>query len=102
MSDPLRAIYFPDQTAFERHKTPGSFRLVPHEATALGRFDFICFCPCGCGDEDELQIGQEFKPGGNGASWRWNGSKTEPSLDPSVKRHCGWHGWLRDGYWVAC
>ncbi len=98
----IRAIYFPETASFERHKTPGSFRLEPHPALLPGQFDFIYFCPCGCGREAELRIGQEFKPGGDRPSWRWNGSHAEPTLDPSVNHVGHWHGWLRNGYWEDC
>ena len=98
----IRAIYFPDTAAFERHKTPGSFRLEPAGWQNNGLFDFIYFCPCGCGREGKLLIGYEFKPGGERPSWRWNGSRTEPTLDPSVNDEGHWHGWLRYGYWVVC
>ena len=98
----IRAIYFPDTAAFERHKTPGSFLLEAHGSGAPGLFDFIYFCPSGCGREGKLLIGYEFKPGGERPSWRWNGSRTEPTLDPSVNDEGHWHGWLRYGYWVAC
>lgn len=113
----IRAIHFPDVDSFERHKTPGSFRLEIHVDQSAnyaegksgwqingqpGLFDFIYFCPCGCGSEGELLIGQDFKPGGKGSSWRWNGSRTEPTLDPSVNHVGHWHGWLRNGYWEAC
>lgn len=119
----IRAIYFPEMGSFERHKTPGSFRLeayapVIHQSSNYDRgvdgwrlkgqpsvpglFDFIYFCPCGCGREGELLIGQEFKPGGDRPSWRWNGSRTEPTFDPSVNHKDHWHGWLRNGYWEVC
>jgi hypothetical protein len=97
----IRAIYFPDHLAeaFERHRTPGSFML--RTLGPAGLFDFRYFCPCGCGMPGELRIGENFKPGGDRPSWRWNGSKTEPTLDPSVNLVDHWHGWLRDGYWVV-
>ena len=55
----IRAIYFPDTAAFERHKTPGSFLLEAHGSGAPGLFDFIYFCPCGCGREGKLLIGYD-------------------------------------------
>lgn len=97
----IRAIYFPDREAFERHRTPGSFRLTPHGFDA-DLLDFTYFCPCSCGNEGELLIGRDFKPGGDRPGWRWNGSRTEPTLDPSVHHVGHWHGWLRNGYWEAC
>lgn len=40
-------------------------------------------------------------PLANGASWRWNGSETAPTLNPSLHLRIGgetvWHGWLRGG-----
>jgi hypothetical protein len=97
----IRAIHFPDhmREAFDRHRTPGSFML--ERLDAAGLFKLIYFCPCGCGMLSRLQIGESFKPGGDRPSWRWNGSKTEPTLDPSVNHVDHWHGWLRDGYWVV-
>jgi len=97
----IRAIYFPDymEKFFEQHRTPGAFMLEPFETAGL--FTFIYFCPCGCGRKGELPIGENFKPGGDRPSWRWNGSRTEPTFDPSVNHVDHWHGWLRNGYWVT-
>lgn len=95
----IRAIHYPEhQAAFwEDYRTPGSFRLVPRAETGL--FEFQYWCPCGCGQRGSLLVGQGHKPGGERPSWRWNGSATEPTLDPSVHHVGHWHGWLRDGYW---
>ncbi|WPY94690.1 DUF6527 family protein [Limimaricola variabilis] len=95
-----RAIWFRDRARFEACATPGSFRLEERETPGL--FEFVYFCPCGCGVEGRLLVGAGQKPGGPRPSWRWNGSATEPSLDPSVHHRGHWHGWLRDGYWEAC
>lgn len=49
-----------------------------------------------------INAGVAQKPGLS-PSWNWNGSVSEATLHPSVNRiDCGWHGWLRDGYWEAC
>ena len=98
----IRAIYFPDQAAFERHKTPGSFRLEPHRTGEAGLFAFEAFCPCGCGSQFALLASSDVKSAGDGSIFLWNGSKTEPTLNRSVYRFGHWHGWLRNGYWVAC
>lgn len=40
---------------------------------------------------------------GSGKSWKWNGSKESPTLEPSILVHeqldwnVGWHGFLQDG-----
>jgi hypothetical protein len=96
----LRALWYRDTEEFERHRNPGSFRLEAR-ATA-GLYDFFYFCPCGCGVERELLVGDGEKPGGTRPSWRWNGSRSEPTLNPSVNMQDHWHGWLRDGYWESC
>lgn len=59
-------------------------------------------CPCGCGDVASLRIGVE-KPA-ESPSWKWNGNREKPTLEPSVyaKATCGYHGWLRDGVWETC
>lgn len=96
----IRALYYPDThaAAFEANRHPGSFMLVPRNAPDL--FEFNYFCPCGCGVQGSLLIGNDHKPEGTRASWRWNGSLTEPTLDPSVHHVGHWHGWLRNGYWA--
>lgn len=60
------------------------------------------FCPCGCDGPSHIPVGKEVKPALT-PSWRWNGSLSEPTLAPSVHQMvCGWHGYLRDGYWEVC
>jgi hypothetical protein len=95
----IRAIFNPDAERWRHFGSPGSFILIPRETPGL--LEFRYFCPCGCGAENGLLIGDGFKPGGDRPSWRWNGSKTEPTLDPSVNMEGHWHGWLNSGYWRA-
>lgn len=95
MPDLIRAIHFNDRDAFVAQALPGSvhFDLLNDAMWAI--------CPCGCGARIRLAVGREVKPA-TSPSWLWNGSLTEPTLSPSVNRlECGWHGWLRDGYWEA-
>lgn len=98
----IRALYNAADRAdaFDRNRHPGSFMLIPRQTPGLFEFDY--FCPCGCGVQGSLLIGEGFKPGGERPSWRWNGSRTEPTLDPSVNHVGHWHGWLRNGYWEVC
>ena len=93
----IRALFYPDRDAWARNRHAGSFILVGRDHPGL--FEFRYFCPCGCGIEGGLLIGEGFKPGGDRPSWRWNGSRTEPTLDPSVHHVGHWHGWLKSGYW---
>lgn len=93
----IRALQFVDRNDFRAKRYAGSFFI---EARAMaGLFEFRFFCPCGCGVENSLLIGEGHKPGGVRPSWNWNGSKTEPTLKPSVHQVGHWHGYLRDGYW---
>lgn len=96
----IRALHYVERSEFEANRIPGSFRLELRQSTGL--FEFVYFCPCGCGVEGRLLIGDGHKPGGSRPSWRWNGSRSEPTLDPSVNHVGHWHGWLRDGYWESC
>lgn len=94
----LRAIHYPNVNVFRAQKLPGSthFDLInaPEGEAALW-----FFCPCGCGALVRLHVGLKEKPT-HSPSWNWNGSVENPTLAPSVNRlDCGWHGWLRDGYW---
>lgn len=93
----IRAIHFPDRGRWAEYRTPGSFIVLPYGSG--GRAMLAAFCPCGCGRQFALLVGEGHKPGGDRPSWRWNGSLTEPTLDPSVNQVGHWHGWLRDGYW---
>ncbi|APE43644.1 hypothetical protein BOO69_09625 [Sulfitobacter alexandrii] len=93
----VRAIQFIDLTDMRRMRIAGSFHLRAREQAGL--FEMHYLCPCGCGHEGRLLIGNGHKPGGKRASWKWNGSKTEPTLLPSVHHQGHWHGWLTDGYW---
>ncbi|SFJ36943.1 DUF6527 family protein [Albimonas pacifica] len=92
-----RARHIPDEGDFEGEGRPGSFRLIPGERQ--GEYEFAYICPCGCGAEGWLLVGHGHKPMGRRASWRWNGSTSAPTLDPSVNHVGHWHGWLRDGVW---
>lgn len=94
----VRAITFPDHVGFRATDLPGAvhFDLVSEHLAMWFR------CPCGCGALARIRVGHGVKPEGS-PSWNWNGSITDPSLTPSVNQlGCGWHGWLRDGYWEAC
>lgn len=95
----IRAIPYIDRDQFELHETPGSFFLTDREDRDL--FEMEYFCPCGCGILGRLLLGKHHKPGGDRASWHWNGSSTEATLTPSVHHRGHWHGHLRDGYWEA-
>ena len=92
----IRATHFTSRAAFLAQSAPGSthFDLL-NEALWF-------YCPCGCGARVRIPVGVNVKPD-HSPSWSWNGRLTEPTLTPSVNRlDCGWHGWLRDGYWEAC
>lgn len=95
---PLRAIQFVELEDMRKSALPGSFHLQPRQMRGL--FEFLYICPCGCGIEGRLLVGEGQKPGGDRPSWNWNGSKTEPTLKPSVHHVDHWHGFLRSGYWV--
>lgn len=89
----IRAIHFRDREAFLDHAQPGA----THFDLIGGALWF--YCPCGCGARVRIPVGLGVKPD-ESPSWNWNGSFSEPTLAPSVNRiDCGWHGWLRDGYW---
>lgn len=94
----IRAIRFRDHRAFRAQGMPGAVYFdVTQDPVALW-----FKCPCGCGEVARIPVGRNEKPA-LAPSWRWNGSLSDPSLEPSVRQLvCGWHGWLRDGYWEAC
>lgn len=94
----IRAIHFLNVDAFRSQKLPGSthFDMV-HAPPGEAKLWF--WCPCGCGGLVRLRVGLRSKPPQN-PSWEWRGSVENPTLNPSVNRlDCGWHGWLRGGYW---
>lgn len=96
----IRAIHFPNVDTFLAEKLRGSthFDMVnaPEGEAALC---FYCPCGCGCGAFVRIPVGVKTKPE-RCPSWNWNGSVENPTLAPSVNRlDCGWHGWLRGGYW---
>jgi len=105
MTAPRRAIHFEDKCAHRVERLPGSIWIGSCEPGEQGMLWF--YCPCGCGILRNITVGNRHKPRIGSPSWNWNGSRTEPTLVPSV--NCGpvaacrgWHGWLRDGYWEAC
>ncbi|WP_305970437.1 MULTISPECIES: DUF6527 family protein [unclassified Mameliella] len=102
MTEPLRAIVLTDRREHRRRAECGSIWIAPCEEGEEAALWFVC--PCGCGLVSRITIGHRHKPKAHGATWNWNGSRSEPTLHPSVNVHrnetcAGWHGWLRDGYW---
>lgn len=95
-----QTIYYPDLDAFRANAKPGSFHIA--NRAVRGLHELFLFCPCGCGLENHLLVGANFKPGGARSSWRWNGSRNAPTLDPSINMVGHWHGWLRNGVWEVC
>jgi hypothetical protein len=99
--EPLRALVYLDRRLHRADRHPGSIWISeagPGEQAALW-----FFCPCGCDMLARITVGYRFKPQTAVASWWWDGSRAAPTLRPSVNQQlCGWHGWLRDGYWEAC
>lgn len=96
-----RAIHFPDATRFRALKTPGSFHIDLTKVADDGSLAMWFFCPCGCDAPSRIPIREGAKPF-TSPSWSWNGSLSEATLSPSVHQlNCGWHGWLRAGYWEA-
>lgn len=96
----IRAIEFPDPAEFRRAALPGSFHIDLTQGGPKGAV-FWFFCPCGCEGPHRIEVGFNHKPE-RSPSWSWNGRLSEPTLEPSVRQSgCGWHGWLRDGYWEA-
>lgn len=94
----IRAIEFPDRVEFRARKQPGS---IAFDLRSDPKGMWFC-CPCGCGDFARIPIGKDVKPSVS-PSWLWNGSRQNPELKPSVHQlNCGWHGWLRMGYWETC
>lgn len=94
----IRAIHFPDRDDHRESRIAGSF-FIRDDLKPGDEGDFWFWCPCGCGSLCAITVGIEHKPDG-GPTWNFNGKTLTPTLHPSVNRHgCGWHGWLRDGYW---
>ncbi|MEB3417566.1 DUF6527 family protein [Salipiger marinus] len=93
----IRAIAFTDRRLHRETALPGSLWFTEAEDGKSPALWF--FCPCGCGDVAHITIGLGAKPAAT-PSWSWNGRTDAPTLTPSVRQlNCGWHGWLRDGYW---
>ena len=96
----IRAIYFPNLAELREKRQTGSIHAT--QPLSDGTTQFWYCCPCGCGFVGILTVGVKCKPSQRGASWDWNGSETEATLNPSVNHVGHWHGWLRDGYWEVC
>jgi hypothetical protein len=95
----IRAIHFPDPAEFRAQALPGSLHIDLTRAGPDGSVALWFFCPCGCEGPHRIPVARGAKPA-TSPSWGWNGSLTEATLTPSVRQlNCGWHGWLRGGYW---
>lgn len=96
-ASPIRALHYSDRHKMVQDSHPGSFWMTDDFAEGVASMWF--FCPCGCGNKSRITVGVQHKPI-TGPSWAWNGRTDTPTLRPSInQRACGWHGWLRDGYW---
>lgn len=94
----IRAIGFRDGAEFRAQRIAGStyFDLTQGRVKEAALW---FYCPCGCGVRRCIIVGIRQQSVAI-PSWNWNGSLRDPSLTPSVNQTgCGWHGWLRDGYW---
>lgn len=81
---------------------PGAFEYY-NSSDGRTMAGMIYVCPCGCGKHGALA----FRPApAEMHSWQWNGSRTKPTLAPSVHHLVGgkshWHGHLRKGVWISC
>lgn len=95
-----RALHIPGRDRHREKRLAGSvwFSAVGDAGSQAMWF----YCPCGCGMLSRIEIGAGAKPDSR-PSWRWNGRMDAPTLTPSVRQaFCGWHGWLRMGYWEVC
>jgi len=78
------------------------------------RFTFRCVChnrgrndllePITCGELLIAGAGHGIKRDGQGQNgghpqWDWDGNRAAPTFSPSIncERHCGWHGYIRNG-----
>ena len=95
----IRALKSPSIHQLREELVAGSYCYRAfREGEAPAGMAFIC--PCGCGSESWMAFEGSNQPG---PCWKWNGNDLSPSLTPSVKQiNCGWHGWLKDGYWEVC
>lgn len=93
----IRAIRYENRTAFRASSPPGAILFDLTGDTMAMWFQ----CPCGCGDFARIPVGRNVKPA-QSPSWKWTGPLNDPTLEPSVHQlNCGWHGWLRAGYWES-
>lgn len=94
------------------HSTQVQAGLVERSDDLEGRPGAFCFeannrglfytCPCGCGVEGYLGFRGQSDPAR--PSWIWDGNRTTPTLDPSIRKTagCKWHGHLQGGIWKPC
>lgn len=95
---PLRAIRFANASDVRGSGFAGSYTIVEADDEPI---TFLFLCPCGCGALSQIKIGLGHKPHAS-PSWHWNGNTANPTLTPSVRQLvCGWHGYLRAGYWES-
>lgn len=95
----MKALIVPDIDG-DPGQEPGAieFRGWYHNPEQIAGIGFRC--PCGCKREGYLPLRDQDN---TGPSWVWDGSKTAPTLEPSILQvgGCKWHGWLRNGEWVT-
>ena len=95
----IRAIHYLDRTRFLADRIAGSFYVPPVGPADVATMMF--YCPCGCGARCVITVGNGAKPKRVHPSWKWDGSTSAITLEPSLVQSCGWHGFLRGGYWEA-
>lgn len=74
---------------------PGMAEWIEDNDGVAVQLAFIC--PCGCSRVLTVPV----YLGDVGRGWRWIGGREFPTLTPSIKTACGWHGWLRNGIFRA-
>jgi uncharacterized protein DUF6527 len=78
-----------DPADWRAHMTSsGEWRSIEGKVAGLA----FC-CPCGCGLEGWLPVNVEH-------GWQWDGNDERPTLTPSIKNPCAYHGYLKDGYFT--
>lgn len=91
----MSRVHTPGLSEFPDHPAPEAFEVV-EEPTGQRRFWFVC---PGCKWISAIAL----RPVSDGSpqSWEFNGNMNAPTLHPSINHVDCWHGWLRDGKFVA-
>lgn len=91
----------------QEEEQPGHYVVREYHPDSLppgpAEYGLYFMCPCGCGQPGYLPLIPPGRTKSGDHTWHWDGNKSTPTLEPSIRRThgCKFHGYLRQGVWSS-